>query len=129
MFDRLDSRSPIPLYEQIASRIRLGVAAGELASGQLLPSVRQLAADLRVNPATVVQAYRGLEAEGLVERKHGSGTFVRGVSGERRADEMKRQAEGLVHGMLAEAARRGVSDVELRSAMERALARGEGGFE
>ncbi len=127
MFDRLDPRSPTPLYEQIASRIRLGVAAGDLAAGQLLPSVRQLASDLRVNPATVVQAYRGLEAEGLVERRHGSGTFVRAVSRRRRADEMRRQADGLVQGMLAEAARRGVSDVELRSAVERALARGGGG--
>ncbi len=127
MFDRLDPRSPTPLYEQIASRIRLGVAAGDLAAGQLLPSVRQFAADLRVNPATVVQAYRGLEAEGLVERKHGSVTFVREVSSQRRTDEMKRQADGLVRGMLAEAARRGVSDVELRSAMERAIARGKGG--
>lgn len=129
MFDRLDSRSPTPLYEQIASRIRLGVAAGDLAAGQLLPSVRQFAADLRVNPATVVQAYRGLEAEGLVERKHGSGTFVRAVSSRRRTDEMKRQADGLVEAMLAEAVRRGVTDVELRSAMERALARGRGGDE
>jgi len=121
MFHRLDPRSPTPLYEQIASRIRLGVAAGDLAAGQLLPSVRQLAADLRVNPATVVQAYRGLEAEGLVERRHGSGTFVRGVTPERRADEMQRQANDLVEAMLSDAARLGVSDVELRSAVERAL--------
>lgn len=124
MFDTLDSRSPTPLYEQIASRIRLAVAAGDLIAGQLLPSVRQLAADLRVNPATVVQAYRGLEAEGLVERKHGSGTFLRQVPASRRVDEMRRQAEGLVEAMLSDGARLGVTDVELRSAMERALARG-----
>ena len=49
------------MYAQIASRIRVAVAAGDLAAGDALPSVRTLAAQLRVNPATVVQAYRELE--------------------------------------------------------------------
>jgi len=57
MFDQIDPRSPTPLYAQIAARLKLAVAAGELRPGEALPSVRQLAARLRVNPATVVQAY------------------------------------------------------------------------
>src|SRR2546430_17582956 len=56
----------MPLYEQIANRVRVAIASGELRPAAALPSVRQLAAELRVNPATVVQAYRDLEAEGFV---------------------------------------------------------------
>ena len=62
MFDTIDPRSPMPLYEQIAARIRLAVASEELQPGDPLPSVRQVAAIVRVNPATVAQAYRDLEA-------------------------------------------------------------------
>ena len=63
MFKSIDPRSPTPLYAQIADRIRLAVAAGELVKGESLPSVRALATQLRVNPATIVQAYRELERD------------------------------------------------------------------
>ena len=121
MFDRIDPRSPTPLYEQIASRIRVAVAAGELPEGHHLPSVRQLAATLRVNPATVVQAYRELEREGFVELKHGAGTFVRGISEERKKGERIRGAAELVQEMLSEAARLGVDGQDLRTALDREL--------
>jgi GntR family transcriptional regulator len=109
MFTELDPRSPTPLYDQIASRIRIAVAAGELLPGHALPSVRQLAGRLRVNPATVVQAYRALAADGFVEMRQGSGTFVREVGTGRKDSERSAQARQLVRGMLAEAARRGLS--------------------
>ena len=64
MFERIDPRSPTPIYAQIAERVRVAVAAGELTKGDGLPSVRALATRLRVNPATVVQAYRELEHDG-----------------------------------------------------------------
>ncbi len=121
MFDRIDPRSPTPLYEQIAGRIRVAVAAGELTEGHHLPSVRQLAATLRVNPATVVQAYRELEREGFVELKHGAGTFVRGISEERKKGERIRGAAELVQEMLSEAARLGVDGQDLRTALDREL--------
>ena len=117
MFDDLDARSPVPLYEQIAARIRVAVAAEEYGAGEALPSVRQLAATLRVNPATVVQAYRDLEREGFVEMRHGAGTFVRAVPAERRSAERARQAEELVRGLLAEAARLGVPAADLIAAL------------
>ena len=79
MFEQLDPRSPNPLYAQIANRLRVAIAAGELRPGAALPSVRHLAAELRVNPATVVQAYRDLESDGFVEMRQGAGTFVREV--------------------------------------------------
>jgi len=118
VFERIDPRSPTPLYAQIAGRIKLAIAAGELRPAAALPSVRQLAAELRVNPATVVQAYRDLEAEGFVEIRHGAGTFVRELAPARRARERARQASALVRQLLAEARRVGVSLAELQAALE-----------
>lgn len=117
MFDHVDPRSPTPLYEQIAARLRAAVATGELAARAPLPSVRQLATRLRVNPATVVQAYRLLEDEGLVEPRQGSGTFVREVGGDRRAAERARQARRLVEALVTDAARLGLSREELLAAI------------
>jgi GntR family transcriptional regulator len=117
MFDDLDPRSPVPLYEQIAARIRVAVAAEEYAAGDPLPSVRQLSSTLRVNPATVVQAYRDLEREGFVEMRHGAGTFVRMVPAEKRGSERARLAREFARGALAEAVRAGVSARELLDAL------------
>ncbi len=121
MFDQVDPRSPVPLYAQIAGRLRLAVAAGELRPGEPLPSVRQLAARLRINPATVVQAYRDLEGEGFVEMRQGAGTFVRDVAPDRRAGERAEHALRLVRQLLAEAGQLGITPPELRSALAREL--------
>jgi DNA-binding transcriptional regulator YhcF (GntR family) len=117
MFEELDPRSPTPLYAQIANRLRVAIATGEVHAGTALPSVRQLAAKLRVNPATVVQAYRDLEHEGFVEMRQGAGTFVRELPPEGRARERARQAAALVRHMLTEAGRLGVSLHELQAAI------------
>lgn len=109
MFEGIDPRSPTPLYEQIAARVRGAVAAGELSPGDALPSVRALARELRVNPATVVQAYRDLALDGFVEIRHGHGTFVQDVPGFVRAEERTAQAEALVRKLLADAARLGIT--------------------
>jgi len=121
MFDQIDPRSPTPLYAQIAGRLKLAVAAGELRPGEALPSVRQLAARLRVNPATVVQAYRDLEGEGFVEMRQGAGTFVREVAPDRRAAERASQAVLLVRHMLQQAGQLGVSTRELADAIRQEL--------
>jgi GntR family transcriptional regulator len=118
MFEHIDPQSPTPLYEQIAARIRGAVAAGDLGAGIALPSVRQLAQRLRVNPATVVQAYRALEADGFVDMRHGAGTFIKAVAGERRSQERQDQARQLVRELLANAARMGVSPDDLRHALK-----------
>lgn len=121
MFDRIDSRSSTPIYAQIAARVRVAVAAGELKTGDGLPSVRALAARLRVNPATVVQAYRELETEGLVQMRQGAGTYVTDVTPERRARERALDARRLVRELLAEAARRGISAADLAQALDAEL--------
>jgi len=117
LFDHIDPRSPTPLYAQIASRLRLAVSAGELRPGDALPSVRRLASQLRVNPATVVQAYRDLEAEGFLDMRQGTGTFVRDVPVGRRTSERVHQATLLVRQLIANASRLGVSLDELHSAI------------
>lgn len=121
VFEQVDPRSPEPLYAQIAARIRVAIATRELAPTEALPSVRQLAAKLRVNPATVVQAYRDLETEGLVEMRQGTGTFVREVSPDRRSGERERHAGVLVRQMMADAARLGISPREIADALEHEL--------
>lgn len=118
MFERLDPRSPTPLYAQIAERLKVAIASGDLAPGAALESVRALAARIRVNPATVVQAYRDLEGEGFVEMRQGSGTYVRAVSTERRGRQREAQARHLVRQMMAEAARLGVQPAEIRAALQ-----------
>ena len=121
MFEHIDARSPTPLYAQIAGQLRIAIAAADLKPGDALPSVRNLARRLRVNPATVVQAYRELDAEGFVEMRQGAGTFVREVVPERRASERTRQAAGLVRQLLAEAGRLGLSTKELLQAIAQEL--------
>jgi GntR family transcriptional regulator len=118
VFEDLDPRSPVPLYEQIAARLRVAVASDELKAGELLPSVRHLATTLRVNPATVVQAYRDLERDGFVEMRHGAGTFVQQVGGTRRTAERQRQARRLAREVLTEAARLGLSAADMKRALD-----------
>lgn len=65
-----------PLYEQILEQIRSAIAKGEIGLGQKIPSVRELAHELRINPNTVMRAYQELERDGLTEKRRGQGTFV-----------------------------------------------------
>jgi len=120
VFNHVDPRSPTPLYEQIAARVRVAVAAGDLVAGDALPSVRALARDLRVNPATVVQAYRDLAADGFVEMRHGHGTFVQEVSPFLRDEERATRAQQMVGKLLEDAARLGIGVEELARAFQAA---------
>lgn len=72
----LDLKSGVPIYRQIIDGVKSAMATGTLAPGDRLPTVRQLAVDLSVNPNTVSRAYTELELTGLVETHMGSGTFV-----------------------------------------------------
>jgi GntR family transcriptional regulator len=118
MFGEIDPRSPTPLYEQIAARVRVAVAAGDLAPGDALPSVRALARDLRVNPATVVQAYRDLAADGFVEMRHGQGTFVQEVSPFLMDEERATRAQEMVRRLLEDGARLGIGVEEITRAFQ-----------
>ncbi len=112
----VDGRSAVPLYEQIASRLKAAIGGGVLSAGDPLPSVRVLAGELRINPATVVQAYRLLEADGFAEMRQGAGSFVRQPAGDQRQRARDGQARKLVRGLLAEAARAGLTRKDLNRA-------------
>src|SRR5579885_1871108 len=73
---RLDSRSGVPAYRQIIDQVLGGIAAGSLKPGDQLPTVRQLAVDLAINPNTVVRAYRELEIREVLDTQQGTGTFI-----------------------------------------------------
>ena len=72
----LDLHTGVPAYRQIIDQVRGGLASGALATGDQLPTVRQLAVDLAINPNTVVRAYKELELGGLLETHQGTGTFI-----------------------------------------------------
>jgi GntR family transcriptional regulator len=127
MFGQVDPHSPTPLYAQIADRVRIAVATGGLSPGVALPSVRRLATELRVSPATIVQAYRQLEDVGLVVSRQGAGTFVVGLSEAKRASERRRGARRLVGRLLKDAAGHGLSREDLEQALDGALSRRPGG--
>lgn len=73
---RLDMKSGVPVYRQIMDQIHGAIASGALQAGDQLPTVRQLAVDLSVNPNTVVRAYRELEIRGVLSTQQGIGTFI-----------------------------------------------------
>jgi GntR family transcriptional regulator len=74
---RLNPASGIPLYLQLIEQVKHAIETGAIRAGEQLPSVRQMAEDLVINPNTVARAYRDLEQEGIIELKHGSGAFIR----------------------------------------------------
>jgi GntR family transcriptional regulator len=76
MLLEIDHHSGVPIYRQVIEQIRQQIMAGQLSEGEQLMSVRELAAQLRVNPMTISKAYALLEVEGLVERRRGIGLFV-----------------------------------------------------
>jgi GntR family transcriptional regulator len=73
---RIHSGSGVPIYLQIEAQVKQAVAAGALERDEAMPSIRQLAAQLRVNPNTVARAYSNLEREGTIRTVPGGGTFV-----------------------------------------------------
>jgi GntR family transcriptional regulator len=77
----LDLKSGLPIYLQIVEQVKHKIAAGELSVGEKLPTVRQLATELEINPNTVVKAYTELERTGIIESKQGVGTFIKKEKG------------------------------------------------
>ena len=76
MYISVDPKSSTPLYVQIKEQMRLAVASGAIKPGEQVPTVRDLATQLRINLNTVARAYRELQSEGLLTSRQGSGTFV-----------------------------------------------------
>jgi GntR family transcriptional regulator len=113
---RIDGSDPRPIYLQIADAVRGDIVSGTLRPGERLPSVRDLAAELRINPNTVQHAFRELDQAGLLSTSRGHGTFV--------ADRLPRSAKAEVHREVAAIALRhaeqaGMSTEELLKEIRR----------
>ena len=91
----IDLHSGAPVYRQLIDQVRGGIASGSLTAGDQLPTVRQLAVDLEINPNTVMRAYRELELCGLLETHQGTGTFIANKKMERKSAERDRQLNQL----------------------------------
>jgi GntR family transcriptional regulator len=109
----LDLQSGVPVYRQIMDQVRGAVASGALAAGCQLPTVRQLAVDLAINPNTVVRAYRELELGGLLETHQGTGTFISSRRIPMADDERERQLRQIVNDAIARAGAAGFTIEEL----------------
>jgi GntR family transcriptional regulator len=132
----ISAADPRPIYIQIMDEVRRAIAVGTLGSDEPLPSVRQLASELRVNPNTVQQAYRELERTGAVYVRRGQGTYVSNSgNAERERRQLLRQvaaralrdahrhgctAEELIETLRAEAARPSASGSEADEATRKA---------
>jgi GntR family transcriptional regulator len=109
----LDLRSGVPVYRQLIDQVRSGMALGSLTAGDQLPTVRQMAVDLAINPNTVLRAYRELELVGLLETHQGTGTFIAKRKLERKDAERARQLTQLANEFAARAGAAGFTVDEL----------------
>lgn len=114
----LSNSSDKPIYEQIAVQIRDAVAAGELAAGEQLPSIRALAAQLRISAITTKRAYQDLEAQGYVTTIPGKGCFVAEQNLDLLREERLRRVETSLARAVCDARACGLSDDELREMLD-----------
>jgi GntR family transcriptional regulator len=109
----LDLHSGMPVYRQIMDQVRGGIASGALTPGDQLPTVRQLAVDLEINPNTVVRAYRELEFGGLIDTQQGTGTFISAQKLKRSDAQRDRQLAQIVGDCVSRAGAAGFTVEEL----------------
>jgi GntR family transcriptional regulator len=114
--------SGVPAYRQIIDQILGGIASGTLRAGDQLPTVRQLAVDLAINPNTVVRAYRELEIRGVLDTQQGVGTFITTEPVRPDDAERQRQLDRLVGEFMARAGAAGFSADELLERVREFLA-------
>jgi len=112
----IDLHSGMPVYRQLIDQVRSGIASGSLTAGDQLPTVRQLAVDLAINPNTVMRAYRELEFGGLLETHQGTGTFISTRKLQKNSAERERQL-GQMAGEVA--ARAGAAGFSLEDLIDR----------
>src|ERR1051326_6284751 len=118
---RLDTRSGVPVYRQLIDQVQAGIASGTLASGAQIPTVRQVAVDLEINPNTVLRAYRELEIRGVLDTQQGTGTFVSDRKVTQDDAERGRQLEQLVSEFVARAGAGGFTLQELIDSLHERL--------
>lgn len=119
----INLQSQVPIYSQIRDQVRHLINTGELQPGSQLPTVRQLAADLRVNFNTVARAYRQLDEDGIISTQLGRGTFILEPHSEEETEQLRQQDMlRLTHHYLTEAHRLGFSPEEVQALFASKLA-------
>ncbi len=121
MILRLNPASGIPLYLQLIEQVKHAIETGAIRVREQLPSVRQMAEDLVINPNTVARAYRELEHEGIIELKHGSGAFIRESIIPRAR--LMQKAQTVVQSSLDRLASLDLTEDEIRRLLESEFAR------
>lgn len=122
MHIKIDVQSGAPIYIQVVERVKHMIAAGELRPGDQLPTVRQLAQDLVVNPNTIARAYALLDQAGIISTQQGRGTYVREHPDENGLARMREdKLRGLVDRVIVEALSLGYELGEIRDAFEAAV--------
>ena len=119
----VDPASSVPVFEQIVNALRYAIASGVYLPGEQLPSVRQLAVDLLVNPNTVAKAYRELERGGLTYSRKGLGVFVSKAAARRCMAFRRDNVVERVRAALDEAVRSGLGPYEIEAIVREQLDR------
>ncbi len=120
----VDPHTGVPIYLQLIEQVKRSVALGVLAPGERLPTVKQLATDLTINPNTVARAYRELERDGVIETSVGRGSFVsQNGAGNRAAAALTDVASSAVDGAVREAKSMGLKRSQVRDLFNLALER------
>jgi len=114
---RLDAHSGVPVYRQLIDQVQAAIASGALAAGDQLPTVRQVAVDLAINPNTVSRAYREMEIRGLLDTQQGMGTFIADRKVEYSKDERDRQLAQLAGEFVSRAGAAGFTLKQLMKAL------------
>lgn len=109
----LSNSTSLPIYEQIKEQIKAQILSGELAEGEKLPSLRRLAADLKISVLTTTRAYNELEAEGYITSQQGKGFFVMSSSSQLLREQLRKNVEAQLQGAIDVAEKAGMSREEL----------------
>ncbi len=125
MWFDINPGSSIPIYMQLVDRIRESVARGILEPGDRVPTVRELASHLTINPNTIAKAYRHLEREGVIITMGSRGSFISAHLPGSSNDEGRQVIGGLLDKLLVEAFHRGVNAKEFRGLVEERLQKWE----
>jgi GntR family transcriptional regulator len=114
MFLYLNPQSGLPIYRQMLQQLRERISSGQLAADTQLPSVRDLSAELHINPLTVGKVYQMLEREGLVEFRRGQGTFITAGRKPLSAAEQQKLIQPAIDQVVSEAIHLGIDEANLQ---------------
>ena len=122
MFFQIDPHNGLAIYDQIVRQVKFAVAGGVLRSGELVPSVRELARELAINPNTIARAYRQLQDDNVLETVRGTGLEVAVGAGERCRSERMKLIRARVRQVFNEARQSLLDAGQLRELVEKELA-------